>query len=382
MPHRNAKLTLAGRLLLIQRLADGWTQAQVAEAQGVSRSTVTKWVKRYREQGLEGLEERSSAPKRHPGALGEKVIEAILSLRRQLGAGPHRIAYELGMAASTVYGVLRRHGLSVLRLLDRTTRSVIRYERERPGELVHLDVKKFGRIPGGGGKRFDAGFKESGGVGRHRPGPKRGHDFVHVAVDDHSRFAYAEALPDEKADTTAGFLARTVLAFASVGITIERVLTDNGGNYRSFAFQAATSEFGIGRRYTRPYRPQTNGKAEAFNKTLQREWAYRAARTSATRSGWPPSSPSLMTTTSSARTLPSATAHRPPACRQCPWEVHLGPHSAGPVPFFSGRASGGLQPCPHPPPLSLLRKGEGGSVAADAADASGIYCAGGSCSST
>jgi transposase InsO family protein len=203
------------------------------------------------------------------------VVEAICSLRRELGAGPHRIAYELGMAASTVYGVLRRKGLAVLARLDRTTRAVIRYERERPGELVHLDVKKFGRIPEGGGKRFDPGFAESG-AGRHRPGPNRGHDYVHVAVDDHSRFAYAEALPDETGTTTAGFLLRAVQAFAEVGITIERVLTDNAKNYRvSRAFLETAGAQGIALRNTRPYRPQTNGKAEAFNKTLQREWAYR-----------------------------------------------------------------------------------------------------------
>lgn len=188
--------------------------------------------------------------------------------------GPHRIAYELEMSPSTVYGILRRKGLSVLAHLDRTTRSVIRYERQRPGELIHLDVKKLGRIPEGGGKRFDAGFKENG-AGRHRPGPKRGHDYVHVAIDDHSRFAYIEILPDEQGATTADFLLRSVQAFAQVGITVQRVLTDNGGNYRSVAYQAMASELGIGRRYTRPYRPQTNGKAEALIKTLQREWAYR-----------------------------------------------------------------------------------------------------------
>lgn len=274
MAHRNAKLTFSGRLLIIQRIQEGWTQAQVAEAQGVSRSTVAKWVRRFREDGVEGLKDASSRAKHCAHALGKEIIEAVLALRRDLGAGPHRIAFELGMAPSTVYGVLRRYGVSVLAWLDRTTRSVIRYEREHPGELVHLDVKKFGRIPQGGGKRFDEGFLENG-AGRHRPGPRRGHDFVHVAVDDHSRFAYAEALPDEKGPTTAGFLTRAVLAFAHVGITVQRVLTDNGGNYRSFAFQAAASELGVARRYTRPYRPQTNGKAEAFNKTLQREWAYR-----------------------------------------------------------------------------------------------------------
>lgn len=274
MSHANAKLNEYGRLLLVRRLEEGWTQAEVAEAQGVSRSTVSKWWKRYREEGVCGLKDRSSAPRRLPHALGETVVDAICTLRRELGAGPHRIAYELGMAASTVYGVLRRQGLSVLARLDRTTRAVIRYERERPGELVHLDVKKFGRIPEGGGKRFDAGFAETG-AGRHRPG-KRGHDYVHVAVDDHSRFAYAEALPDETGATTAGFLLRAVQAFAVAGITVESVLTDNALSYRrSRAFIETADSLAIERYHTQPYRPQTNGKAEAFNKTLQREWAYR-----------------------------------------------------------------------------------------------------------
>lgn len=227
MSHANAKLNEYGRLLLVSRLEEGWTQAEVAEAQGVSRSTVAKWWKRYREEGVAGLKDRSSRAMRLPHTLGGTVIEAICSLRRELGAGPHRIAYELGMAASTVYGVLRRKGLSVLARLDRTTRAVIRYEREHPGELVHLDVKKFGRIPEGGGKRFDAGFHETGGAGRKRPGPPRGHDYVHVAVDDHSRFAYAEVLGDETGVTTAAFLARAVQAFSLAGITIRGVLTDN-----------------------------------------------------------------------------------------------------------------------------------------------------------
>ena len=280
MAHANAKLTFYGRRLIIQRLELGWTQAEVAEAMGVSRSTVAKYRRRFQAEGDAGLADRSSRAKRLVHRLEETVVEAILRLRRELGAGPHRIAFELGMAASTVYSVLKRAGLSVLARLDRSTREVIRYERERPGELVHLDVKKLGRIPEGGGKRFDPGFRETG-SGRRRPGPKRGHDFVHVAVDDHSRYAYAEALPDEKGVTTAGFLSRAVIAFASVGISVERVLTDNAMNYRhSRAFIGVAEHLGIGRRHTRPYRPQTNGKAEAFNKTLQREWAYRRPYTS------------------------------------------------------------------------------------------------------
>lgn len=272
MSHPNAKLTPAGRLLIIRQLEDGFTQAEVARRMYLSRSTVAKWWKRYHEEGLEGLADRSSRAKRLKHALGEEVVEAICTLRRELGVGPHRLAWELGMARSTIYGVLRRKGLSVLSHMERTTRTVIRYERQQPGELVHLDVKKLGRIPEGGGKRFDEGFKETG-SGRKRPG-KRGFEYVHVAVDDHSRFAYAEILPDEKGPTTAAFLARTVLAFAQEGIRIQRVLSDNGGNYRSLPFASMASEHGIRLKKTRPYRPQTNGKAEAFNKTLQREWAY------------------------------------------------------------------------------------------------------------
>lgn len=273
MSHANAKLTPAGRLGIIQQVEAGYSQAEVARRMSLSRSTVGKWWRRYQEEGLAGLTDRSSRAKQLKHALGQPVIEAICALRQQLGAGPHRLEAELGIARSTIYGVLRRSGLSVLRHMERTTRAVIRYERERPGELVHLDVKKLGRIPEGGGKRFDPGFLETR-SGKHRRG-KRGFEYVHVAVDDHSRFAYAEILSDEKGPTTAGFLTRTILAFAEVGVSVERVLSDNGGNYRSAPFLAAASEHGVALKKTRPYRPQTNGKAEAFNKTMQREWAYR-----------------------------------------------------------------------------------------------------------
>lgn len=275
MTHRNARLNLYSRHLIIQRLEQGWRQAEAAEAAGVSRSTVAKWARRYREEGLAGLQDRSSRAKHCRHALAEPIVEAIVRLRRELAAGPDRIAWELDLAASTVYGVLRRAGLSVLARLDRTTRAVQRYERERPGELIHFDVKKLGKIPDGGGKRFlDPGWAETG-AGMNRKGfGKRGYDYLHVAVDDHSRYAYVEALPDEKGPTAAAFLTRSVLAFAAVGVNVERVLSDNGGCYRSHVFAEAASELGIARRYIRPRHPQTNGKAERFIRTLQAEWAY------------------------------------------------------------------------------------------------------------
>jgi transposase InsO family protein len=210
------------------------------------------------------------------------IVEAICTLRRERAWGPHRISYALGVARSTVYAILRRLRLHRLDWLHRSNREVIRYERAVPGELVHLDVKKLGRIPDGGGKRFDPGFLETG-AGRHAS-KGLGHDFIHIAVDDHSRYAYAEALPDERAETTAAFLERCLTTLKARGILVQRILTDNGGNYRSHAVAAVALKHGVGLRRTRPYRPQTNGKAEAFNKTLQREWAYvRVYRSNAER---------------------------------------------------------------------------------------------------
>ncbi len=273
MTHANAKLTFAGRRLIIERIQAGWTQAHVAEAQGVSRGTVAKWAKRFREEGDAGLYDRSSRPRLIPHRLSEKVVEAICQLRRDLGVGPGRIAWQLQLKESTVYGVLRRMGLSVLARLDRTTRSVIRYEREHPGELIHLDIKKLPRIPNGGGRWLDSGQREA------NTAPKTakrggGNDCIHIAIDDHSRYAYAEALPDQSGESAAAFLTRACLAFAEVGISVERVLTDNGGCYLSKTFKATASQLEIQLKRTRAFRPQTNGKAEAFNKTLQREWAY------------------------------------------------------------------------------------------------------------
>ena len=268
MTHRNARLTVFGRLLVIRRLQAGYTQAAAAAAAGVSRATVAKWRRRFRLEGLPGLQDRPSRARTCRHALPKDVITDVVRLRRELGCGPHRIAWELGLPTSTVYGVLRRAGLSVLARLDRTTRAVVRYERDRPGELVHFDVKKLGKIPDGGGKRFLDPELAGRGHGRG------GNDFLHVAVDDHSRYAYVEALPDEKAVTAAGFLMRTKLVFAALGIDIERVITDNGSCYRSHIFRSAASQIGVALRNTRPRRPQTNGKAERFIKTLQAEWAY------------------------------------------------------------------------------------------------------------
>ena len=272
MSHPNARLTFHSRRQIVHLRAAGHTPATIAALMGVSRATVYKWLRRFKAEGLPGLVDRPSSPKRCSGKTSDAAVSAIRALRCERAWGPHRIGYALGMARSTVYAVLRRLGLHRLASLHRSTREVIRYERAAPGELVHLDVKKLGRIPNGGGKRFDPGFLETG-AGR-QASRGLGHDFIHVAVDDHSRYAYAEALPDERGETTAAFLERVLAIFQARGVRVERLLTDNGGNYRSRVFAETAAAHGVQLRRTRPYRPQTNGKAEAFNKTLQREWAY------------------------------------------------------------------------------------------------------------
>ena len=272
MAHRNARLTPLARLELVQQVAAGWPQAEVARQFRVSRATVRKWVRRFQEAGPPGLEDRPCRPHVSPRLTPPAAVRTIAALRRTRGWGPHRIAWALGLARSTVYAVLRRLGLHRLAWLHRTTRRVVRYERQRPGDLLHLDVKKLGRIPPGGGKRLLPGFAETR-TGPHGR-PRLGCDYLHVAVDDHSRYAYAEALPDERGTTTAGFLARAVAHFAAQGVRVQRVLTDNGSGYRSRVFQEMARRHGLRLRRTRPYRPQTNGKAEAFIKILQAEWAY------------------------------------------------------------------------------------------------------------
>ena len=273
MSHPNARLTPKARLGLVSEVAAGWSQAEAARRFRVSRATAAKWVRRYRDEGEAGLRDRCSRPRRSPGLTAPPQAAAVCRLRRERGWGPHRIAWALDMAPSTAYAVLRRAGLHRRDRLHRVSREVVRYERERPGELLHLDAEKLGRVPPGGGKRFAPGFAETG----SGPAGQRGigHDYVHVAVDDRSRYAYAEALPDERGITTAAFLERAIACFASLGVRVERVLTDNGRNYISDAFRGTAAALGVGLRRTRPYRPQTNGKAEAFVKILQAEWAYR-----------------------------------------------------------------------------------------------------------
>ena len=270
MVHGNARLTPLGRALLVERIdVLGWSVAAAAESMGVSRETAYRWLRRYRAEGTAGLVDRSSRPYRSPTRTSAEVEAEVVAVRLGRRWGPHRIGYHLGMPRSTVERVLRRHGLNRLARIDRPTRQVIRYERARPGELLHVDVKKLGRIPPGGGWRMHGRSSET------KRGRGIGYDFFHVAVDDHTRVAYVEALPDEQGTTCAEFATRAIEWFQSHKVTIERLMTDNALNYRrSRAFQQALTDRGIRHIRTRPYRPQTNGKAERFNQTLQDEWAY------------------------------------------------------------------------------------------------------------
>jgi len=275
MAHRRAKLTVFGRQLLVDRIeTDGWTVAHAAAAAGVSRQTATKWVRRYRESGKAGLEDRSSRPRRSPRSLPDESVEAILVTRHELGVGPHRLAAALDLPRSTIGDVLRRHGLSRLADRDRPSGIPIRYVRERPGELLHMDVKKLGRIPDGGGHHFR-------GRGGGTPRAHAGYDYVHQVVDDMSRVAYAVIYPDERGTTCAAFLREAGAFFARLGVRIERVMTDNAKNYTdSRAFAAVLDELGARHLTTPPFRPQVNGKSERFNRTMLDEWAYARMYTS------------------------------------------------------------------------------------------------------
>ena len=274
MAHVRAKLTPLGRQLLVDRMEiDGWKPADAARATGISRQTAYKWLRRFREEGPEGLADRSSAPRYCPHRLGSEEVQRIVTTRLETMTGPHRLSYVLGRHRSTIYEVLRREGLSRLDYIDRPTRTVVRYERAAPGELLHVDVKKLGRIREGGGWKVHG--REMGRTAEMRR-VKVGFDYIHVAVDDHSRVAFVRSLPDEKGPTCAQFVADAAQFFAEHGVTIERVMTDNAMNYgRSKDFRETLDRLGITHKRTRAYRPQTNGKAERFNRTLLEEFAYK-----------------------------------------------------------------------------------------------------------
>jgi transposase InsO family protein len=268
--HRTARLNVFGRQLLVSRVElEGWAVAKAAEAQGVSRQTAHKWVTRYRVEGWSGLEDRSSRPHHSPRQTSPEKTEAILRTRVERRWGPQRIGPLLGIPASTVHAVLRRAGYSRLRDADRLSGVPVRYVRDHPGALVHQDHKKLGRIPAGGGHRV---------LGRARAPHSHqaglGHDHLEVIVDDMTRLAYVAVVPNESASSASRALLDAAVWFASHGVRIERVLTDNAWAYTSPTYARAVESIAARHKRTRPYRPQTNGKAERFIKTLLAEWAY------------------------------------------------------------------------------------------------------------
>jgi transposase InsO family protein len=288
--HANAPLGPKGRKRMVMRvLEDGIALTEAAEAAGVSAKTARKWVRRYRDEGEAGLLDRSSAPKHVHNATAPERVEAIAALRRVRLTGPE-IAETLEMPTSTVSAVLKRIGLGKLSRLE-PAEPGRRYERSRPGELIHIDVKKLGRISAKGAGHRVTG-KRNTEIKRRRGGALRtGWERVHVCVDDATRLAYVEVLPDEKATTAIGFLRRAIAFYRSHGITVERLMTDNGPAYVSAAHALACKALRIKHLRTRPYRPQTNGKAERFIRTMLREWAYAAVYGSspertAALSGW------------------------------------------------------------------------------------------------
>jgi transposase InsO family protein len=291
--HRNAPLSETGRLRLARCVVDdGWPLRRAAERFQVSHATAARWAARYRQAGAAGMVDRSSRPHASPARTAHRTERRIVKLRVTSRLGPARIGFRLGLPPSTVHAVLRRYHCPRLAHLDRATGvPVRRYERRRPGELVHVDVKKLGNIPDGGGWRVHGRYAgKRNHQAHHDPGGRRtryhdpvlGYGYLHTALDDHSRLAYTEMLPDETKDTAAAFLARAHAWYAAAGITIERVISDNGNCYRSRTWATTCSGLGIIPKRTRPYRPQTNGKVERFHRTLADEWAYACPYTTET----------------------------------------------------------------------------------------------------
>jgi transposase InsO family protein len=290
MAHRNAPLSETGRLRLARCVVeDGWPVRRAAERFQVSHTTAARWAARYRELGADGMGDRSSRPQHSPARTPCRTERRIIGLRVTARLGPARIAWRLGLNPSTVHKVLARYGCPHLSSLDRGSGvPVRRYERAAPGELVHVDVKKLGNIPDGGGWRT-AGRAQGRRNGRATTTERRnkhpvlGYAYLHTALDDHSRLAYTEILADETKETAAAFLARAHAWYTAAGITIERVLSDNGSCYRSKTWAATCADLGITPKRTRPYRPQTNGKVERYHRTLADEWAYAHPYTSETQ---------------------------------------------------------------------------------------------------
>ena len=290
--HANAPLSPKGRQVLVDRIQrEGLPVQDVAESLGISERTARKWLARYRREGAAGLIDRSSAPNVVANRTDEQTIEAIAALRRLRFTGPE-IAEVLDRPVSTVSGILTRIGMGKLGRLG--LEPAQRYERQVPGELIHIDVKKLGRIRGGAGKRITGRQRNPQRIRVDADGVQRritGWDAVHIAIDDATRLAYAEVLNDEKATTVIGFLRRAVAFFESHGMTVSELLTDNGSAYRSTLHAVACHAIGIRHRRTRPYRPQTNGKAERFIRTMLAGWAYGAiyassAERTAALDGW------------------------------------------------------------------------------------------------
>ena len=272
-PPRRMRFSFESRCRLVLSILNGMSPQEAAVACGASRATGYRLWRRFREGGWEALRDRPPVPHHQPRRLSRELEQRILEARAYAKAGPLIVASQLGLPASTVWKVLHRHGVSRLRRPLRGP--VVRYERSRPGELVHVDIKRLGRFWTVGKAILDDGINRS---------PRAGWQYLHLAIDDHSRLAYAELRPSESPADCVAFLRAAVAFYREHRIGVERVLSDNGNGYRSFAWRDACNELGIGRRYTRPRRPQTNGKAEALVKTLLREWAYRFAyRTSAHR---------------------------------------------------------------------------------------------------
>jgi transposase InsO family protein len=289
VPHANAPLTERGRLRLARCVVeDGWPLRRAAERFQVSVNTAKRWSDRYRIDGPAGMTDRSRRPHRCPNRTRRPLERKVLHLRATRRWGPARIGGRVGLPASTCHNILRRAGAARLAHLDRGTRQPIRrFEHAAPGDLIHVDVKKIGNIPDGGGWRVHGRAAASRNkrrttTARKNQHPVIGYAYLHTAIDDHSRLAYTEILADERKETAAGFWRRAHAWFASCGITVRRVLSDNGSCYKSFLWRDTCAELGVAVKKTRPFRPQTNGKVERFHRTLADEWAYARAYPSET----------------------------------------------------------------------------------------------------